>query len=236
MVYKSYPEVIINLMPRVKTKTSHGEKWKTIKLDMSQTNAILDLKHITNKELYAVDTQNFWAYTGAVFFSYFGSNVTKLTVDGNVQRKSWEKKKNKLEKLPMSIGNLTSLIYLKLNDNNLKDLPETISKLKKIRELYLSNNKFNNFPEVVTNLTSLERLNIGGNQLKTLPKSIGKLKSLKKLNLRNNSITTLPESILNLPNLSKLIIADNPLNSKIFGSTPTDIIIKKLKKKRVDVK
>ena len=73
---------------------------------------------------------------------------------------------NQLSTLPESIGNLTSLIELRLYNNQLKNLPDTIGNLKNLRELHLMNNP-----------------------LTSLPDSIGKLKNLTQLDLRNNHLT-----------------------------------------------
>ena len=111
---------------------------------------------------------------------------------------------NDLKTLPKSIGNISSLEVLSLWDNNLSTLPESIGNLTSLKELDLRLNKISTFPESITKLTSLETLRLYSNDLSTLPESIGNLTSLQVLGLGCNNLSTLPESITKLTSLKEL--------------------------------
>ena len=89
--------------------------------------------------------------------------------------------KNKLAKLPESIGSLVNLKKLYCYNNQLTKLPESIGSLVKLRELYCRNNKLSELPESIGSLTNLHLLNCDNNQLTKLPESIGSLANLEKL-------------------------------------------------------
>ncbi|GLU00030.1 hypothetical protein SLE2022_174250 [Rubroshorea leprosula] len=85
-----------------------------------------------------------------------------------------------IKHLPMSIGNLSKLIYLDLvNCQNLVHLPTDICKLRFLENLnlYLCS-KLEELPEDFGNMESLKELNIGCTAIKHLPMSIGHLKNL----------------------------------------------------------
>jgi hypothetical protein len=121
--------------------------------------------------------------------------------------------KKKLLTLPESLGNLSSLQYLYLDENQITRLPESIGNLKSLKRLYLRVNKLTKLPESIGNLSSLEHLDLNDNQLTTLPESIVNLKSLQELYLGYNEITTLPKSIGNLKSLRELYLTENELTT-----------------------
>ncbi|MBY8982317.1 MAG: leucine-rich repeat domain-containing protein [Candidatus Lokiarchaeota archaeon] len=67
--------------------------------------------------------------------------------------------------LPESIGYLTSLEELYLENNELKFIPESIGNLTSLKWLYLNNNQLVDLPEVLVNLTSLQTLGLKDNPL-----------------------------------------------------------------------
>ena len=118
---------------------------------------------------------------------------------------------NQLVSLPESMGQLTNLQYLGLGGNQLVTLPDSIGQLTNLEELELRINQLANLPESIGGLTSLTTLGLGGNQLVTLPESIGELTSLQRLNLYNNRLVNLPESIGGLTRLGGLNLTYNRL-------------------------
>jgi len=106
--------------------------------------------------------------------------------------------------LPDSIGSLSSLEYLDLENNQLNILPESIGNLTKLEKLILTNNKLKTLPQSIGNLISLKKLVLKDNLLTTLPKSLGNLKKLELLVLSGNHITFIPDSIRELPQLKFL--------------------------------
>lgn len=80
--------------------------------------------------------------------------------------------KNRLSRLPSSIGILSNLMKLSASSCGLRELPSEIASLK-----------------------CLEVLNLQGNFIEKLPHEIGKLTSLKSLDLSRNRLTALPDSV-----------------------------------------
>jgi hypothetical protein len=118
---------------------------------------------------------------------------------------------NDLTALPESIGNLTNLKTLNLEENGLRELPESIGNLTNLETLDLYMNELSALPKSIGNLTNLETLNLYGNYLSALPESIGNLTNLKTLNLEGNGLRELPKSIGNLTNLETLDLYANEL-------------------------
>ncbi|MHA1682192.1 MAG: leucine-rich repeat domain-containing protein [Promethearchaeota archaeon] len=118
-----------------------------------------------------------------------------------------------LTSLPDTIGNLKSLKYLDLVNNELTSLPDTIGNLTSLQTLWSAGNQLTSLPDTIGNLTSLQTLWPPGNQLTSLPDTIGNLKSLDDLDLRKNQLTSLPDTIGNLTSLQKLWLASNQLTS-----------------------
>jgi Leucine-rich repeat (LRR) protein len=106
-----------------------------------------------------------------------------------------------MSSLPSSLGDLKNLEFLILRGNSkLQSLPQSIGKLHNLRDLIIRKSKVNQLPESIGNLTQLENLELEDNQLNSLPESIGQLSGLKyDVALYGNPISFLPDSILNLP-------------------------------------
>nr|XP_043607232.1 LRR receptor-like serine/threonine-protein kinase RPK2 [Erigeron canadensis] len=97
--------------------------------------------------------------------------------------------------LPVSFGNLASLVALNLSQNMLHGvIPVSLSNINDLKNLSLSNN----------NLTG------------PIPISLGKLKSLEVLELFSNSLSgPIPEDLVNLRNLTFLLLNNNKLSGQI---------------------
>ena len=113
--------------------------------------------------------------------------------------------------IPVSIGKLTSLVYLNLNENALTGtIPTLNANLSFIYLQYFvmkSNLLTGSLPAWIWNSAALLVLDLSSNSLTgTLPVSIGDLTSLQQLVLNTNSITgTIPMSVCLL---SSLLILD----------------------------
>ena len=66
------------------------------------------------------------------------------------------------------------VIKLSLYRQGLVSLPETIGNLTSLKELYLENNQLSSFPETMSSLKSLQRLWFGNNQISSFPEVINK--------------------------------------------------------------
>ena len=111
----------------------------------------------------------------------------------------WER-----EKIPESIGNLTSLRRLDLSHTQISALPESIGKLTDLQSLNLNFTQISELPECMGKLTNLQSLNLDSTQIRALPESIGNLTNLQNLDLSFTQIRALPESIGNLTSLQTL--------------------------------
>ena len=103
-----------------------------------------------------------------------------------------------LNQLPESIGNLSSLIQLYIDDNELTSLPESIGNLSSLVYLIANFNSLTALPESIGNLTNLNFLDLGYNEIEYIPESIGNLSNLQYLWIFDNELSTLPESICDL--------------------------------------
>jgi len=104
----------------------------------------------------------------------------------------------------------TRATELELIRLGLKEVPPTIGQLSSLRELYVNNNQLASLPDSLGQLSSLQELYLSDNQLDSLPDSLGKLSSLQRLYLHNNQLDSLPDSIQNLTKLKVLTLHRNP--------------------------
>lgn len=103
--------------------------------------------------------------------------------------------------LPKNIGNLPSLTYLNLSDNDIRELPDSIGNLSNLEELDLSRNYITNIPDSIGNLSKLTKLNLSYNSINKLPYSIDKLHNLTRADLDMNRLDGFSIDICKLFNL-----------------------------------
>ena len=122
-------------------------------------------------------------------------------------------KGGKMEALPDSIGELSALKMLRIEDClALMKLPETIGNLKSLATLEITGNKsLKTLPQGIFNLNNLQTLNLYNNNLKTLPDEMGGVPLLEILILSNNALIHLPYSIYKLNNMIEFSVENNPL-------------------------
>lgn len=126
-----------------------------------------------------------------------------------------------IEALPESLGNLTIVNDVFLNDNVfLTSLPQSFGDLKVGGSLWISDTRLTTLPESFGHLTVDGDLHLERNKLKTLPESFGSLRVGGNLHLYDNELTTLPESFGHLTLGGDLYLQDNKLTTlpESFGS------------------
>ncbi|KAL8087615.1 hypothetical protein AgCh_037676 [Apium graveolens] len=127
---------------------------------------------------------------------------------------------NSLEALPVRLGNIESLTELKAGGLSVSKLPDSIGSLTKLVELNLNNSEnLETLPDTIGNLRSLETLSIKScTKLQTLPDELWKITRLRKLIAICEHLVYIPklppnllymcfancESLERLPNLSNL--------------------------------
>ena len=136
-----------------------------------------------------------------VIFKFDG--LTKLSLAGL----------EKMQSLPVNIGNLTSLTKLDLSHSwGLATLPESIGDLESLTKLDLCEcGNLTSLPESIGNLTSLTKLYLRHcNRLASLPKRFGNLTSLTELDLSFCTLVSLPKSFEKLTSLKELDFVETP--------------------------
>ena len=115
--------------------------------------------------------------------------------------------------IPTEIALLTSLTWIKLEDNALTSLPTEIGLLTNLKYLYLTGNDIvGAIPTEIGALTELVDLAANDNQLSSVPSQLGSLRTtLRVLRLNNNAIAALPGQLASLTTLRTLQVEDNLL-------------------------
>ena len=72
---------------------------------------------------------------------------------------------NKLEQLPVDIGQLKNLVHLDVSGNQLTEIPEEVGMLTNLQKLYLFDNHVRVLPWALGFLFNLETLGVAGNPL-----------------------------------------------------------------------
>src|SRR3972149_6770781 len=74
-----------------------------------------------------------------------------------------------------------NLTDLNESGNQLTSLPDSIGQLTNLRLVYVDNNQLTSLPDSIGQLTNLQKLFVDNNQLTSLPDSIGQLTNLQVL-------------------------------------------------------
>jgi protein-tyrosine phosphatase len=138
-------------------------------------------------------------------------NAAKVDKDIKKSKKSkilkYERKK--LEIIPDTITDLSSLTNLSLAFNQIKNIPNSFLSLVALKHLDLSHNFLSEFPEPIIALTGLERLVLSHNEIPSVPENITKLEKLKEFHITNNQLTSLPQDIVNIPHVNNIDVSCN---------------------------
>ncbi|XP_050138297.1 receptor kinase-like protein Xa21 isoform X2 [Malus sylvestris] len=119
-------------------------------------------------------------------------------------------------KIPVDIGNLSSLMSLHLGNNQLSGaIPTSIQRLQNLQGLYLNDNELQgHIPYELCQLNNLAELFLGGNRLSgSIPSCLGTLSvALRSLSLGSNLLTSkIPSSLWELNHILQLDLSSNSL-------------------------
>ena len=185
------------------------------KLDAQVTEAdkviLMDLYNATNGANWTNNTN--WGTTEDVS-TWYGITVLAnkvVTIDLN---------RNNLDgSIPVSLGQLTSLLYLKLDSNKISgSIPVELGNLSNLLQLYLGGNQLSDpIPGELAGLSNLKWLNLSDNQLTgTIPEWLGQMDLLEYLQLSVNNLTgSIPSQLGDLANLKWLNLGENQLEGNI---------------------
>lgn len=114
--------------------------------------------------------------------------------------------------LNSQVGELITLVELRLGYNRLKVLPKELGLCFNLRKLSCQNNLLSSMPgEMMSGLSSLLNLNVSCNQLVFLPDNIGDMVQLEKLRMDQNQLRVLPVTIGACTSLTVLSLTCNQL-------------------------
>ncbi|XP_021724024.1 polygalacturonase inhibitor 1-like [Chenopodium quinoa] len=129
--------------------------------------------------------------------------------------------------IPSTIGKLTKLLILDINNNSMSGpIPKELGRLKKLEQLFITSNKFSGYiPPDLSRLSNLVYLHLFGNKLTgSIPASFGSFNTNLSLLLYDNQLSgPIPKSI-GQAKLSKVSVSNNQLSgdaSFLFGSDKT---------------
>ena len=179
--------------------------------------ALLDLKarvHIDPLKIMSSwnDSTHFCDWIG-VACNYTNGRVVGLSLEARKLTGS----------IPPSLGNLTYLTVIRLDDNNFHGIiPQEFGRLLQLRHLNLSQNNFSGeIPANISHCTKLVSLVLGGNGLVgQIPQQFFTLTNLKLIGFAANSLTgSFPSWIGNFSSLLSMSLMRNNFQ----GSIPSEI-------------
>ena len=177
---------------RMKDLHSFQQKWRT--RQYAQRKFWLSINQVMEWEP-AIDED-----TG---LSYFRNNISGETM--------WDVPKD-----IDTIGQITGLEVLLVNNNVMKAISPAITQLTNLKKLALQKNRFHGLPADFGKLVNLEYLNAGGCELRFLPPSICDCSALTFLDVQQNQIIRLPDMLGTMASLKSLNCAANRLSSIPF--------------------
>lgn len=118
---------------------------------------------------------------------------------------------DKIPEILDTLGNLKSLVCLKVNDNKMNYLPNSIIQLSLLEVLEIRNNELDSLPVDIGNLTHLKVLKLDRNNLKSVPGSLQNCSKLRELDMTMNIFDNFPECIVELKDLHIVNLGNNAI-------------------------
>ncbi|XP_054651637.1 leucine-rich repeat-containing protein 57 [Dunckerocampus dactyliophorus] len=134
-----------------------------------------------------------------------------LFIGNFAQLRSLTLNSNKLGSLPTEIGNLKKLETLSVSTNRIQQLPPTLDRLKALRTLILAGNRISEFPSGLGGLRLLDLLDLSRNQIQSVPPDVSELQAIE-INLNQNQISILSAEVSRCPRLKVLRVEENCLD------------------------
>ena len=166
-------------------------KWLNLKANLLEElpEAIGDLENLTHLNLTSHPRGKFQSeYNWGYNLSDGPASDRRIT---NINKKDLTPKgKSRFNyRIARRNDNLWRYLQYYKSRNRLTRLPKSIGKLKKLKILVLNENELRSLPESFGQLIHLRWLSLYHNRLSALPKSIGRLNDLKSLDLRQNKLS-----------------------------------------------
>mgnify|MGYP006168891039 CR=1 FL=1 len=121
--------------------------------------------------------------------------------------------------IPVEIGSLENLQYLRLDNNNLTgEIPSELTQLENLVYIILSGNQLSGeIPHSLMDLTNLTSLSLSRNQISgIIPENVIDLINLEVIDLSNNNLSgSIPFGMEQIPNLYYVNLSNNNLSGNI---------------------
>ena len=128
-----------------------------------------------------------------------------------------------VESVPLTIGQLTNLTELRMENADLQALPPEIGELSNLTYLDVSGNGLTSLPETIGGMAQLNRLILDRNPLVSLPREIGELSNLSWLKVNDARLRNLPAEVSELTELTSLDVGKNAISELPYLGNATNM-------------
>ena len=164
-----------------------------------------------------IEAQNLDSITHLFVFNKDNKSLDSLFNCVKLQKSLKYLSIERVDTIPISIGKLTHLKWLSINDSWITFLPYEIGNLTDLETLSLGypykhfnrGNDLSKLPSTISLLQKLKRLYLWGNKFEQFPESICQLYNLEVLDISGNQLADIPTCLLYLPNFKEINIQYN---------------------------